>query len=89
MLARHLVDPTHGPVSLWWSAGSDNVEPTFLVFPGLPPADDYTWLLLGAPGVSEPQVEAEPEPEEPEPEEPEPEEPEPDQGAGSGAGALI
>jgi type VI secretion system protein ImpM len=33
--------------SFWWTAGSDNIEPTCLRYNGLPPQDDFAALLSG------------------------------------------
>ena len=35
----------YGTFSLWWTAGSDEVEPALLLFSGLPPADAFSDLL--------------------------------------------
>ncbi|MGJ8680370.1 type VI secretion system-associated protein TagF [Paraglaciecola sp.] len=32
---------------IWWTAGSDNIEPTFLNYAGLPPQDDFCNFLSG------------------------------------------
>lgn len=36
-----------GPFSLWWTGGSDEVEASVLLSPGLPPADGFASLLDG------------------------------------------
>jgi type VI secretion system protein ImpM len=46
MLSRALEDVFFA-YSLWWSAGSDQVAPSFLVCQGLPPPDGYACLLAG------------------------------------------
>ena len=45
----HILDDAavaaYGVFSLWWTAGSDEVEPVVLLFPGLPAADAFPSLL--------------------------------------------
>ncbi len=36
---------TYGPFSLWWTNGSDDVEPVLLIFSGLPSPDAFSALL--------------------------------------------
>jgi type VI secretion system protein ImpM len=36
---------TYGPFSLWWTTGSDDVEPVLLVFSGLPCPEAFSALL--------------------------------------------
>jgi type VI secretion system protein ImpM len=36
---------TYGPFSLWWTSGSDDVEPVLLVFSGLPCPEAFSALL--------------------------------------------
>jgi type VI secretion system protein ImpM len=40
-----IVTTAHGPFSLWWTAGSDEVGPALLLFRGLPPGDAFSALL--------------------------------------------
>jgi type VI secretion system protein ImpM len=46
-LLAHVLARTVGPCSVWWTAGSDLVEPSLLVCPGLPAAASYAALLDG------------------------------------------
>jgi type VI secretion system protein ImpM len=39
---------TYGPFSLWWTSGSDDVEPVLLVFSGLPSPEAFSALLHDA-----------------------------------------
>lgn len=65
-LLDHLLAERLGSYSLWWTAGSDRIEPTTLVFDGLPEAARFTELLAGprqepvavygAPAVSAPEI---------------------------------
>lgn len=41
------VNQSPEPHSFWWTAGSDNIEPTCLKYKGLPPQDDFAALLSG------------------------------------------
>ncbi len=36
-----------GPYSLWWSSGSELIEPSLLICSGLPPAEGYAAMLAG------------------------------------------
>ena len=36
---------TYGPFSLWWTGGSDDVEPVLLIFSGLPSPEAFAALL--------------------------------------------
>lgn len=36
-----------GSYSIWWSTGSDRVQPSFFFFPGLPPAENFAALFWG------------------------------------------
>ena len=44
-VADAIVTTAHGPFSLWWTAGSDEVESSMLLFRGLPPAEAFPALL--------------------------------------------
>lgn len=33
--------------SLWWTVGSDTVDPAFIVYQGLPPVEDFASLISG------------------------------------------
>lgn len=33
--------------SLWWTLGSEKVEPTFMIYQGLPPVQDYQSMISG------------------------------------------
>ena len=46
-LLNHLVHGRMGACSLWWSAGSELVEPSFLLCRSLPPVEGYVALLCG------------------------------------------
>lgn len=51
-LCPHILDTVaataYGAFSLWWTSGSDEVEPALLLFPGMPPADAFPTLLRNA-----------------------------------------
>jgi type VI secretion system protein ImpM len=53
----HLLDAVasaaYGPFSLWWTSGSDDVEPALLVFSGLPSPEAFSALLCDAPNTLE------------------------------------
>jgi type VI secretion system protein ImpM len=53
ILCPHLVDAVasaaYGPFSLWWTSGSDDVDPVLLVFSGLPSPEAFSALLRDAP----------------------------------------
>ena len=46
-IAANLMKSHYGTYSLWWSAGSEQVDPGLLVCPGLPPIDGFSALLSG------------------------------------------
>lgn len=39
-----------GAYSVWWTLGSDDVAPSFRVYPGLPPVQDFWSLMTERPG---------------------------------------
>ena len=47
VLLGHALGELHFAYSLWWSAGSDRVEPSFLTCQGLPKPDGFVALLSG------------------------------------------
>ena len=47
---------TSGCYSLWWTAGSDDVPPSFLVYPGLPPVSDFAAMLSQRPADCGPSL---------------------------------
>lgn len=46
-LAGHRLAACFAPMSLWWTEGSSNVEPNWLIASGLPPADGYAAMMDG------------------------------------------
>lgn len=52
-LAHDFMSESLSRYSLWWTDGSDDMEPGFLVFNGLPPVKFYS-SLLGGSGMSKP-----------------------------------
>jgi type VI secretion system protein ImpM len=70
-VAEHLAGSTFGRYSLWWTAGSDELAPSFHVWRGLPSAGDFVVMLCdrsppeardlpGAAGESQPTVSSQP-----------------------------
>jgi type VI secretion system protein ImpM len=47
LLGTHL-GTVYDPLVIWWTEGSENVEPSCLIGKGLPGADDFTALMDGA-----------------------------------------
>ena len=47
-----------GAFSLWWTSGSDEVEPALLLFQGMPPADAFPALLRNARPATEAIIDA-------------------------------
>ena len=46
-LVKRLTELRFGAYSLWWSAGSEQIEPAMLMCEGLPPASGYAAMLGG------------------------------------------
>ncbi len=46
-LVRRLTELRFGAYSLWWSSGSEQIEPAMLVCEGLPPASGYAAMIGG------------------------------------------
>ena len=46
-MARALVAVAYAPPSLWWTSGSEQVEPSMLLCAGLPPAEGFAAMLCG------------------------------------------
>ena len=46
-LCHHLMTRYYTRYSLWWTAGSELMQPSFLVYEGLPPAGEFCDLLSG------------------------------------------
>lgn len=46
-LVKRLTELRFGAYSLWWSAGSEQIEPAMLMCGGLPPASGYAAMLGG------------------------------------------
>lgn len=44
-IIEHLVRERLGAFSLWWTRGSDQVPPSFVLYSGLPPATEFALLL--------------------------------------------
>jgi type VI secretion system protein ImpM len=50
-MAKHLTDLRFGAYSLWWTSGSEQIEPAIMMCQGLPPASSYAAMIGG--GVSD------------------------------------
>ena len=44
-LLDHLLREIEGPYSLWWTSGSDSVEPSFRIFRGFPEPEAFSSFL--------------------------------------------
>jgi type VI secretion system protein ImpM len=47
VMVKRLAELRFGTYSLWWSAGSEQIEPAILMCEGLPPATGYSAMLGG------------------------------------------
>lgn len=52
-LLDEIFRPEFSPYSLWWSIGSERVAPSFVVYRGLPPSEDFSTFLTGPGAVEE------------------------------------